>query len=150
MLCLYLSFITATNYVCTDLENAALRGVDVRIIVPHIPDKKLVFGMTRSFYHRLMAAGVKIYEYALGFIHAKSYLADGRVAMIGTINLDYRSLVHHFENGVWMYNCDTIKDLQIDMEDTLDKSIAVTPDMLKTNLLQQFFRDVVRIFAPML
>ena len=143
-------YLIIDNDLCTDLENTALRGVDVRIIVPHIPDKKLVFGMTRSFYHRLMAAGVKIYEYAPGFIHAKSYLADSRVAMIGTINLDYRSLVHHFENGVWMYNCDTIKDLQTDMEVTLNKSIAVTPDMLKTNLLQRFVRDVVRIFAPML
>ena len=135
---------------CTDLENAALRGVDVRIIVPHIPDKKLIFGMTRSFYHRLMVAGVKIYEYEPGFIHAKSYLVDDNQAMIGTINLDYRSLVHHFENGVWMYNCESIKDLKADIEDTLVKSIFVTNDMLKTNLLQRFIRALVRIFAPML
>ena len=70
--------------------------------------------------------------------------------MIGTINLDYRSLVHHFENGVWIYNCESIKDLKADIEDTLDKSIFVTNDMLKTNLLQRFIRAVVRIFAPML
>ena len=143
-------YLIIDNDLCTDIENTALRGVDVRIIVPHIPDKKLVFGMTQSFYHRLMAAGVKIYEYKPGFIHAKSYLADDSQAMIGTINLDYRSLVHHFENGVWMYDCDSIKDLKADMEDTLTKSIEVTPDMLKTNLLQRFIRAVVRIFAPML
>ena len=135
---------------CTSLENAALRGVDVRIIVPHIPDKKLVFMMTQSFYPRLMAAGVKIYEYEPGFIHAKSYLADDQYAMIGTINLDYRSLVHHFENGVWMYRCASIADLRADLEDTLNKSILVTKDMLKTNLLQRFICAVVRIFAPML
>lgn len=99
-------YLIIDNDLCTDLENAALRGVDVRIIVPHIPDKKLIFGMTRSFYHRLMVAGVKIYEYEPGFIHAKSYLVDDNQAMIGTINLDYRSLVHHFENGVWIYNCE--------------------------------------------
>ena len=93
-------YLIIDNDLCTTFENTALRGVDVRIIVPHIPDKKLVFGMTRSFYHRLMAAGVKIYEYEPGFIHAKSYLVDDDYAMIGTINLDYRSLVHHFENGV--------------------------------------------------
>ena len=106
--------------------------------------------MTQSFYPRLMAAGVKIYEYEPGFIHAKSYLVDDEYAMIGTINLDYRSLVHHFENGVWMYKCEAITDLKKDLEETLSKSIEVTPDMLKTNLLKRFIRAVVRIFAPML
>ena len=79
-----------------------------------------------------------------------AYLADDNQAMIGTINLDYRSLVHHFENGVWMYDCESIKDLKSDIDDTLSKSIEVTPEMLKTNLLQRFIRAVVRIFAPML
>lgn len=143
-------YLIIDNDLCLSIENAALRGLDVRIIVPHIPDKKLVFGMTQSYYHRLMAAGVRIYEYKPGFIHAKSYLADDKQAMIGTINLDYRSLVHHFENGVWMYDCESVKDLKTDMEDTLSKSIEVTPEMLKTNLLQRFIRAVVRIFAPML
>lgn len=143
-------YLIIDNDLCTDFENAALRGVDVRIIVPHIPDKKLIFAMTRSFYHRLMKAGVKIYEYEPGFIHAKSYLVDDDYAMIGTINLDYRSLVHHFENGVWMYKCEAIRDLKADMIDTLEKSIEVTPDMLKTNLLQRLIYSVVRIFAPMM
>ena len=143
-------YLIIDNDLCTDIENAALRGVDVRIIVPHIPDKKLVFMMTQSYYPRLMAAGVKIHEYEPGFIHAKSYLADDDYAMIGTINLDYRSLVHHFENGVWMYRCASIADLRADLEDTLNKSIPVTKDMLKTNLLQRFICAVVRIFAPML
>lgn len=143
-------YLIIDNDLCTDLENAALRGVDVRIIVPHVPDKKLIFAMTQSFYPRLMEAGVKIYEYEPGFIHAKSYLVDDDYAMIGTINLDYRSLVHHFENGVWMYRCEAVKSLKTDMEDTLSKCIPVTPEMLKTNLLQRFLRPVVRIFAPML
>ena len=143
-------YLIIDNDLCTAIENAALRGVDVRIIVPHIPDKKLVFGMTRSFYHRLMAAGVRIYEYEPGFIHAKSYLVDDDYAMIGTINLDYRSLVHHFENGVWMYRCEAVGALKADLEDTLAKSLEVTPAMLKTTLLQRLIRSVVRIFAPML
>lgn len=143
-------YLIIDNELCTSLENAALRGVDVRIIVPHIPDKKLIFGMTRSFYHRLMAAGVNIFEYESGFIHAKSYLVDDTYAMIGTINLDYRSLVHHFENGVWMYQCDAVKSLKSDMENTFLKCIEVTPDMLKTKLLQRFICAVVRILAPML
>ena len=143
-------YLIIDNDLCTDLENAALRGVDVRIIVPHIPDKQIVFAMTRSFYPRLMAAGVRIYEYEPGFIHAKSYLVDDEYAMIGTINLDYRSLVHHFENGVWMYRCDSIRDLRADLEDTLDRSIPITPDTLKTSLLQRAICSVVRIFAPLL
>lgn len=143
-------YLIVDNDLCTDLENAALRGVDVRIIVPHIPDRKTVFGMTRSFYPRLMAAGVKIFEYEPGFVHAKSYLVDDAYAMIGTINLDYRSLVHHFENGVWMYKCSAIEAIKEDVLDTFEKCIEVTPDMLKTNLLQRSIRAVVRIFAPML
>ena len=143
-------YLIIDNDLCSSIESAALRGVDVRIIVPHIPDKRIVFGMTRSFYHRLMKSGVKIYEYEPGFIHAKSYVADDEYAMIGTINLDYRSLVHHFENGVWMYKCDSIKDLKADIDETLAKSIEITPGMLKTGLLTRFIRAVVRIFAPML
>jgi len=143
-------YLIIDNDLCQDIENTALRGVNIKIIVPHIPDKKLVFGMTRSFYRRLMDAGVEIYEYKPGFIHAKSYLADNEIAMIGTINLDYRSLVHHFENGVWMYGCDSIRDLRADMDDTIAKSIRITPDMLKTSLMERLIRSVTRIFAPML
>ena len=143
-------YLIIDNDLCTSIENAALRGVDVRITVPHIPDKKIIFGMTRSFYHRLMQAGVKIYEYEPGFIHAKSYLADGERGIIGTINLDYRSLVHHFENGVWMYKCAALQAMRNDIEETMQKSIEIKPDMLKTNLITSFIRSVVRIFAPML
>ena len=143
-------YLIIDNDLCQTIENAALRGVDVKIIVPHIPDKKLVFGMTRSFYNRLMKAGVEIYEYEPGFIHAKSYLVDGKYAMIGTINLDYRSLVHHFENGVWLYGCDCIADMQKDIAETLKKSIKITPERQKTNVLQRFIRALVRIFAPLL
>ena len=143
-------YLIIDNELCVSIENAALRGVDVRIIVPHIPDKKLVFGMTKSFYHRLMKAGVRIYEYTPGFIHAKSYIADGEYAMIGTINLDYRSLVHHFENGVFMYRADCIKDMERDIKETMEKSMEVTEDMLKTGFVTRFIRSVVRIFAPML
>lgn len=143
-------YLIIDNDLCVSIENAALRGVDVRIIVPHIPDKKIVFGMTRSFYKRLIDAGVKIYEYEPGFIHAKTYLVDDKYAMVGTINLDYRSLVHHFENGVWIYKSDVIKDIKVDIEDTLSKSIFISKDNLKTNLINRFIRAIVRIFAPML
>ncbi|MBQ8288403.1 MAG: cardiolipin synthase [Clostridia bacterium] len=143
-------YLIIDNELCGAIENAALRGVEVKIITPHIPDKKLVFGMTRSFYPRLMAAGVEIYEYEPGFIHAKSYLADDRYAMIGTINLDYRSLVHHFENGVWMYDCEAIGALERDIEETLQKCIRITSENTKPKLRERIVRSLVRIFAPML
>lgn len=143
-------YLIVDNELCVSLENAAVRGVDVRIIVPHVPDNKLIFGMTKSFYNRLMKAGVKIYEYEPGFIHAKCYVADDDYAMIGTVNLDYRSLVHHFENGVWMYKCACIKDIKSDIEQTLGKCIEVTPEMMKAGIAVRFIRAVVRIFAPML
>ena len=129
---------------------AALRGVDVRIMLPHIPDKKMVFAMSRSFYPRLMAAGVKIYEYTPGFLHAKCYLADDDRAVIGSINLDYRSLVHHFENGVWMYRCECLCALKKDMETTFAKSLRVQEADLRIGLIQRVFRAVIRVFAPLL
>ena len=143
-------YLIIDNDLCTCIENAALRGVDVRIILPHVPDKRLVFAMSQSFYKRLMDADVKIYEYKPGFIHAKTYLVDDLYAMVGTINMDYRSLVHHFENGVWMYRCDCLSAIKADMEDTLRKSILVTTDMLKTGPLRRLFRALVRIFAPLM
>ena len=143
-------YLIIDNDLCTDLENTALRGIDVRIVVPHIPDKKIVFAITRSFYSRLMDAGVKIYEYKPGFIHAKNYVCDDKYAMTGTINLDYRSLVHHFENGVWMYNCSAVCDIRRDIDETLEKCIEITPDMLKKGVFSRLVIALVRIFSPML
>ena len=143
-------YLIIDNDLCSDIERAALRGVDIRIIVPHIPDKKLIFGITRSFYPRLMKAGVKIYEYEPGFIHSKTYVADGKYAIVGTVNLDYRSLVHHFENGVWMYKTECIREIKQDIDDVIEKSIPITQDKLRTGILSRFIRAMIRIFAPML
>ncbi len=143
-------YLIIDNDMCLALENASIKGVDVRIIVPHIPDKKLIFEMTKTFYERLMKAGVKIYEYQLGFVHAKCYLVDDEIAMVGTINMDYRSLVHHFENGVWMYNVNCISQIKEDIEKTIEKSIFIRQKNVKTTLIQKFVRSIVRIFAPLL
>ncbi len=132
------------------LEHAAIRGIDVRIITPHIPDKKLVFLMTRSHYARLISAGVKIYEYENGFVHAKTYLSDDETAMIGTVNMDYRSLVHHFENGVWIYKHKVIEDIKRDFLFTQEKSIKFELGMLKENAFQKFIRAMVKVFSPLL
>ena len=97
-----------------------------------------------------MDAGVQIYEYEKGFIHSKNYITDDEYAMVGTINLDYRSLVHHFENGVWMYNAPVIADIKDDFERTLENSIKIEKPMLKINIFKRLFRACVRVFAPLL
>lgn len=143
-------YLIIDNELCQAIENAAMRGIDIRIITPHIPDKKIIFVMTRSYYKRLMDAGVKIYEFEPGFVHAKVYLSDDKYAIVGTINLDYRSLVHHFENGVWMYKHEVLNDIRKDMEDTMLRSIEMSEGLIKDNLLQQFIRAVVRVLSPLL
>ena len=135
---------------CQAIENAVMRGVDVRIIVPHIPDKKIVFLMTKSFYKRLMESGVKVYEYEPGFVHAKVYLADDCYGMVGTSNLDYRSLVHHFENNVWFYKHSVLEQVKADMQNTMAESILMEEHMIKDDLVQKIVRALVRVFAPML
>ena len=142
-------YLIIDNEICTALENAALRGVDVRIATPHIPDKKTVFLMTRSFYPRLIAGGVKIYEYTPGFLHAKCYLADGESAMVGTVNLDYRSLVHHFENGVWMYRTSCIADIEADVRSVFMQSERISVNK-KQGAFARFFSALIRIFAPLM
>lgn len=135
---------------CQAIENAAMRGVDVRIIVPHIPDKKIVFWMTRSYYKRFMEVGVKMYEYEPGFVHAKVYLSDDKYGIVGTSNLDYRSLVHNFENNVWLYQHDVLTQIKEDVNQTMDVSIAVDETTVKDNLYQNFVRALVRVLAPLL
>lgn len=145
-----------TPYLITDnellktIENTALRGVDVRILVPHIPDKKMVFELTKSSCEYLMKSGVKVYEYEPGFVHAKSYISDDKVGMIGTINLDYRSLTHHFENGIWIYNDQIILDMKKDYLQTLEKSIFMNEKEIKNGIFRRALRTIVRIFAPLL
>ncbi len=105
---------------------AAKRGVDVRIITPGIPDKKIVYSVTRSFYNSLVRHGVRIYEWSPGFCHAKMSVADDCMATCGTINLDYRSLYHHFENGCFMADCGAVLDIRDDMDRMMSESREVT------------------------
>ncbi len=132
------------------LRLAARKGVDVRLITPHIPDKKIVFLLTRSNYRTLMADGVRIYEYTPGFVHAKNFLCDDVFAVCGTINLDYRSLVHHFECGVWMYDTDCIMDMKRDFLETLALSREVTEKSPRISAWQQLLAGVLKILFPLL
>lgn len=119
-------YLIITDEMAHALTLAAKRGVDVRIITPGIPDKKLVYNVTRSFYHELVKDGVRIYEWTPGFCHAKMSVADDCMATCGTINLDYRSLYHHFENGCFMADCDAVLDIRNDLHETMKECREVT------------------------
>lgn len=134
----------------TALKNAALKGIDVRIITPHIPDKKLVFNVTRSNYKPLLEAGVKIYEYTPGFIHSKELLVDDDLVFIGTINLDYRSLVHHYECGAVIYKNDAILDIAKDFDDLFGISQEITLENFKMNKLAELGNSFIALFVPLL
>lgn len=143
-------YLIIDNEMITNLQLAAKSGVDVRIIVPGIPDKKLVFKVTQSYYKVLIDAGVKIYEYKPGFIHSKMYVSDDKVAIIGSANMDYRSLYLHFENCCAFYNSDIIKDVKADMLDTIEQCREITRDNLKSNFFKSLLQMLLRLFAPML
>ncbi|MBR3180467.1 cardiolipin synthase [Candidatus Saccharibacteria bacterium] len=128
---------------------AAERGIDVRIFMPGVPDKKLVYRMGRSFYPALLKAGVKIYEYSPGFLHAKASVVDGKVATIGSVNLDYRSLFLHFENNTIFYKTNLIKDLVKDFKETQKLSVERTENNLKFSRPQKILNILLRLFAPL-
>ena len=125
--------------------------MDIRIITPEIPDKKVIKVMTKSNYYELIKSGVKIYEFKGGFIHAKTILSDDDYGVVGTINFDYRSFVHHFECGVWMYKCECLKDIKDDFVDLFTtKSIEITIDKSKLNILESIVNLILRAFSPLL
>ena len=134
-----------------ELTLAAKRGVDVRIITPGIPDKKTIYGITRSNYANLARNGVRIYEYSPGFIHAKQHIADDRYGVIGTINMDYRSLYLHFENGVYIYDEDLIRDMKKDMDEILEDSLEVTSKYSgHRSMRQRIWHGMLRFISPLL
>ena len=134
----------------TALRNAAARGVDVRIITPHIPDKRLIFWVTRSHYKPLLEAGVRIFEYTPGFIHAKCLVCDGEAAFVGTVNMDYRSLVHHFECGAVLYRTPCIADIIADLEATRAVSREITAENFRMNGLASLACSFLAVFFPLL
>lgn len=134
----------------TALCNAAKSGIDVRILVPGIPDKKYVYSVTRSNYERLTKNGVKIYEYTPGFVHGKVMVADGKMAIVGTSNLDFRSYYLHFECGALIIDSPMIEDIVSDYVETLNKSKEITYDMaLSTPWIVKVYRAIMNIFAAL-
>lgn len=133
-----------------NIKNAAMRGVDVRIVTPKIPDKKLIQIVTRGAYPDLMAAGVRIFEYTPGFIHSKHVVADDEFAVVGTINFDYRSLVHHYENAVLMYRTPGIEEIKADFDQIFRVSEEILPENINNSWYRRLIKEIMQLFAPML
>ena len=144
-------YLIIDNEMITALCIAAKSGIDVRIVTPHIPDKWYVHAVTRAYYDMLLESGVKIYEYTPGFIHAKTFVVDDVYSVVGTINLDYRSLYLHVECGVWLYKTDTVMDVKRDFIETLKVCKEVTLESAQQiKLYRRLGRAILRIFAPLM
>ena len=151
----YVHIMTPYLILDDEMENAlcyaAKRGVDVRIIMPHIPDKKYAYLLARTYYPELIAAGVKIYEYTPGFVHAKVFVSDDEKAVVGTINLDFRSLYLHFECAAYMYRNRVVKDIERDYEETLEKCSLITMESCrKYNWAGRAAGRMLRLIAPLM
>lgn len=132
------------------LKLASKRGVDVKIITPHIQDKKIIFMQTQASYKYLLLDGIKIFEYTPGFMHSKTIVCDDKFAIVGTFNIDYRSFVHHFENGVWLYNSPCIKDIKQDFEKTIKQSKKIEIGNYNFGIFKKLFSDIISIFSALM
>lgn len=143
-------------YLITDYEMtralclAAKRGVDVRLVCPSIPDKKIVFQLTKSHYPELIEGGVKVYAYTPGFVHSKTFLADDRLAVVGSVNMDYRSLTLHFENACLFVDHPMLKQVKEDFLQTFEVSHPITPGKKHGGLMYRFWLGILRLLAPLM
>lgn len=138
------------NEMITALGSAAKSGVDVKIIVPHRADHWYAHAVAKAYYAELISRGVQLYEYMPGFIHSKSFVSDGDTAVVGTINMDYRSLYLHFECGTWMYKHPVIGQIEEDFEQTLEKCRPITLESCRVHGLKRILYAILRLFAPLM
>lgn len=143
-------YLIIDNEMTTALCMAAKSGVDVRIVTPHVPDKRFVHMTTRSYYPLLLAAGVRIYEYTPGFVHAKSFVCDDQYGVVGTINLDYRSLFLHYENAVWLYESSAVHEIRDRFLQTLTVCEEMNATKARATGFARLKRAVLRLFAPLM
>ncbi len=144
-------YLIIDNEMATALKIAAKSGVDIKIVTPYIPDKKFVHAVTKSYYESFIKDGIEIYEFTPGFMHAKTFVVDDEYGVVGSINLDFRSLYLHYECGVWLYKTDSIKSMKDDYLETLKKCHKVTMEECKnTSGIRKVLRLIIRMFAPLL
>jgi cardiolipin synthase len=144
-------YLIIDNVMLSALSSAAKSGVDVRIVTPHIADKWFVHAVTRDFYKVLIESGVKIFEYTPGFMHAKSFVVDDEYGVVGSINLDYRSLFLHFECGTWLYKTRSVLQIRDDYLETLKICQEITlADSRNVAWYRRLGREILHSFAPLM
>lgn len=144
-------YLILDNETITTLTQAAKSGIEVIIIMPHVPDKWYAFVLAKTYYAELMQAGVQIYEYTPGFVHAKVFVSDDDTAVVGTINLDYRSFYHHFECGAFLYDNPVVGEIEADFQETLEKCQLVTEEDLRSrSLFSKVAGRILRLIAPLM
>ncbi len=144
-------YLILDNEMLVALKFAAKRGIEVKIIMPHIPDKTYAYNLARTYYAELIIAGVEIWEYTPGFIHAKSFVSDDVRGVVGSINLDYRSLYLHFECAAYVYANPVVHDIETDFQKTLEKSMRITlEDCKKYNIFKKVYGRALRLLAPLM
>ena len=132
------------------LVTAAHSGVDVRITVPFIPDKKYVYAVTKAFYTPLIKEGIRIYLYRPGFIHAKSIVSDGKYCIIGSSNMDFRSFYLHCECNIMFFDEEICEELEEDYLRVCTECELMTESKSKTNIFRKIYRSILRVFAPLM
>ena len=142
-------YLILDNDLLACLRLAAKRGVDVRIYTPGVPDKPTIYQLTRSYFPHLLRAGVRIFSYTPGFLHAKTWLVDDRIAAVGTVNLDYRSLYLHFENSVLIYGGAVLDDVRRDLAEIERESAEVKLADCRTGFFGTMYSAVLRLVAPL-
>ncbi|MCI8391412.1 MAG: cardiolipin synthase [Roseburia sp.] len=148
---IFTPYLIIDNEMLVTLCNAAKSGVDVRIVTPGIPDKKMVYLLTQSYYAPLLKGGVRIYQYTPGFLHAKSFVCDDEIATVGSVNLDFRSLYLHFECGVWLYRSAAVLQVKEDCLNTFACSKEISLEFCRGRALPiRMVQSVLRLFAPLL
>lgn len=147
---IFTPYLIIDNEMMTALCVAAEKGVDVRIVTPGIPDKKSVFLLTQSYYRQLIEAGVRIFEFTPGFIHAKCMVCDDEIATVGTINMDYRSLYLHFECGVFLYQNKAVLAVRDDALKTIEKSREILIEDCRKDSFTRLYQSVLKVLAPLM
>ncbi|MCI8387296.1 MAG: cardiolipin synthase [Clostridiales bacterium] len=143
-------YLILDDEVLTALKYSAERGVDTKLILPGIPDKKPVYALAKTYFRTLLDSGVEIYLYKPGFVHAKMFISDDTKAVVGTINLDYRSLYHHFECGTYLYGTDSVANIESDFMDTISKCERVTYESIKKEkIFTKLVGNFMRLIAPL-
>ena len=144
-------YLILDNEMITALTYAAKRGIDVKIIMPGIPYKKYAFALAKTNNPELITAGVKIYQYEKGFVHAKEFISDGAKAVVGTIYLDYRSLYLHFECAAMLYKVPQIAEIEADFQETLKQCKEITMEVYKKEkLVERLYGSMLRLIAPLM